>query len=135
MGFIFSDAKIDHAVDKFKFKLVLKFLSKRPPIDTLRTQIIKSLGFREVHIISFMDKFHILLHLTNEKNICKHGLGKGEWLGADNFNFLTSWWISTLKGAIGSGPLNFSSSITFDDVPHGLPSTIGYKICKVFKSI
>lgn len=42
LRFIFLDVEIDRAVDKFRFLLVLKFLPKRPLIDTLRKQIIKS---------------------------------------------------------------------------------------------
>lgn len=42
LGFNFLDVEIDRVVDEFKFLLVLKILSKRPLIDTLRKQIIKS---------------------------------------------------------------------------------------------
>lgn len=68
LGFVFTDAEIDRVADDLKFVLVLKFLSARPSIDVLRRHIIKSWGFVEVPMISFMDDFHVLLHLATEKD-------------------------------------------------------------------
>lgn len=46
----------------------LKFISKRPPIDTLKAHIIKSYNFMEVPMITFIDKFYVLLHLANKRD-------------------------------------------------------------------
>lgn len=62
-------------VDDLKFVLILKFLSHRPSIDVLCRIIIKMWGFLVVMMISFMGKFHVLLHLANEKDYL-HGCGK-----------------------------------------------------------
>lgn len=59
---------MDWAAEELKFPLVLKFVSKRPSIDVLRLQIIKTWGFTEVLMISFVDEVHVLLHLANEKD-------------------------------------------------------------------
>ncbi|KAI9195370.1 hypothetical protein LWI28_014229 [Acer negundo] len=56
------------AAKDLKHALVLKFLSSRPSIDVLGVQIIKTWGFSEVSMISFMDNHHVLLHLANKKN-------------------------------------------------------------------
>ncbi|XP_035546552.1 uncharacterized protein LOC118348611 [Juglans regia] len=68
LGFIFSDLEMEKAAEDLKFALVLKFLSSRPSIDVLRKNIIKTWGFSEVPMISFMNDFHVLLHLANEKD-------------------------------------------------------------------
>lgn len=68
LGFVFSDVEMDRVAEDLKFTLILKFLSSRPSIDVLQCQIIKTWGFSEVPMISFMDDFHVLLHLANEKD-------------------------------------------------------------------
>lgn len=68
---MFFDVEMDRAAEDLKFALVLKFLSKRPSIDVLRLKIIKMWGFSEVPMISFMDDYHVWLHLANEKD-CLH---------------------------------------------------------------
>ncbi|KAK3184522.1 hypothetical protein Dsin_031808 [Dipteronia sinensis] len=68
LGFVFSDAEMERAAEDLKYALVLKFLSSRPSIDVLRVQIIKTWGFSDVPMISFMDDLHVLLHLANEKD-------------------------------------------------------------------
>lgn len=69
LGFVFLYVEMDQAVEDLKFTLVLKFLPSRLAIDVIRVQIIKTLGFSEVPMISFMDEFHVLLHLKNQKVI------------------------------------------------------------------
>ncbi|KAK3188863.1 hypothetical protein Dsin_028424 [Dipteronia sinensis] len=68
LGFVFSDVEMERAAEDLKYALVLKFLSSRPSIDVLRVQIIKTWGFSDVPMISFMDDRHVLLHLANKKD-------------------------------------------------------------------
>lgn len=56
-----------------KYGLALKSLFKRPSIDVLCKHTIQSWRFREVPMVSFMDDFHVLLHLTNEMIMCMLG--------------------------------------------------------------
>ncbi|KAI9185127.1 hypothetical protein LWI28_004452 [Acer negundo] len=68
LGFVFSDVEMERATEDLKHALMLKFLTSRPSIDVLRVQIIKTWGFSEVPMISFIDNHHVLLHLANEKD-------------------------------------------------------------------
>lgn len=66
-GFSFYKAEIESAIENLKFALVIKFLSRRPPIDDISQIIIKAWGFSVMSMINFMDKFHVFLYLANEK--------------------------------------------------------------------
>lgn len=48
-------------------------------------------------MISFMEKFHILLHLTNERDYLHAWAREMRVLWAINFEFSTSQWASMLK--------------------------------------
>lgn len=51
-----SNTKIDKAAKDMRHALVLQFLSKRPPINILRTQIIKTWKFTvSLRLVSWID--------------------------------------------------------------------------------
>ncbi|XP_042958005.1 uncharacterized protein LOC122293494 [Carya illinoinensis] len=90
LGFVFSEVEISRVAKELKYALVLKFFSKRPSIDVLRRQIIKSWGFSEVPIISFMDELHVLLHLANEKDYLHAWAREGRYVAGCSFR-LFNW--------------------------------------------
>lgn len=59
---------MDKVAEDLKFALVLKFLAKHHSIDELRLNIIKTWDFKEVPMLSFMNLFHALQHLVNERD-------------------------------------------------------------------
>lgn len=71
-----SDVEMDRAVEECRYVLVMKFPMNRPSIDVLQLKIIKTWGFSEVLMISFIDEHQFLLHLTNEKRLFTY-VGKG----------------------------------------------------------
>lgn len=90
LGVVFSNAKIDRVLEDSKFALVLKFLSKRPSIDVLCLKIIQTWGFMEASMVSFMDDFHMLLHLANEKDYLHAWAREGRVVVACQFQ-LFNW--------------------------------------------
>lgn len=90
LGFVFSEVEMARATEELKFALVLKFCSKRPSIDALRLQIIKTWGFCEVPMVIFMDEFHVLLHLANEKDYLHAWAREGRFVAGCQFR-LFNW--------------------------------------------
>lgn len=68
LGFVISKAEVDKTMEDLCFSLVLKFTTRRPSIDIVWKKIIKTWGFLEMPTIKFMDNYHVLLHLANEKD-------------------------------------------------------------------
>lgn len=85
LGFVFSDAKMECATKELKFALVLKFIALHPSIHVLSNQTIKTWGFSEVPMISFMDDHHVLLHLSNEKDYVHAWAREGASMAGYNF--------------------------------------------------
>ncbi|KAF5445102.1 hypothetical protein F2P56_034180 [Juglans regia] len=81
---------MERAAKDLKFALVLKFLFARPSIDVLRRQIIQSWGLSEVPMISFMDNYHVLLHLANEKDYVHAWAREGRLVAGCQFR-LFNW--------------------------------------------
>ncbi|XP_042959294.1 uncharacterized protein LOC122294521 [Carya illinoinensis] len=72
MGFVFSELEMTKAADEFRYALVMKFMKSRPSIDKIRLTVVKTWGLTEVPTISFMDEFHVLIHMKNERDFV-HG--------------------------------------------------------------
>lgn len=68
LGFSFSYAKMEKALEDFKHALVLMFLTCKPSFNVLRSEILKSCGFAVTLTINFMDFFHVLVHLKNDQD-------------------------------------------------------------------
>lgn len=68
LGFVISKVEVDKTTEDLCFSLVLKFTTWRPSIDIVWKQIIKTWGFLEMPMINFMDNYHVLLHLANERD-------------------------------------------------------------------
>lgn len=59
---------MDRVAEDLRFALILKFVLAKPSIVVLRKQFIKTWGFVEVPMISFINNYHVLIHLTNEND-------------------------------------------------------------------
>ncbi|KAL5983360.1 hypothetical protein ACLOJK_017444 [Asimina triloba] len=56
------------AAEEYKFAIVMKFLRVRPPIDVIRLNVVKKWSLIETPMISFMDDFHVLIQMKNERD-------------------------------------------------------------------
>ncbi|TXG69366.1 hypothetical protein EZV62_004301 [Acer yangbiense] len=88
LGFIFSEMEMVKAEEDFRFALVMKFMRFRPSIDRIRLSVVKTWGLTEIPTISFMDDYHVLIHMKNERDFV-HGWTReascfGRYLGTDN---------------------------------------------------
>ncbi|KAK1577801.1 hypothetical protein Q3G72_024969 [Acer saccharum] len=88
LGFIFSEMKMVKAEEDFRFALVMKFMRFRPSIDRIRLSVVKTWGLTEIPMISFMDDYHVLIHMKNERDFV-HGWTReasrfDRYLGTDN---------------------------------------------------
>lgn len=72
MGFIFSESEMVKAAEEFRYALVMKFMRFRPSIDKIRLNVVKTWGLQEISTISFMDDYHVLIHMKSERDFV-HG--------------------------------------------------------------
>ncbi|XP_031287891.1 uncharacterized protein LOC116146622 [Pistacia vera] len=72
LGFVFSESEMVKVAEDLKFALVMKFMRLRHSIDKLRLHVVKNWGLIEIPQISFMDDYHILIHMKNERDFI-HG--------------------------------------------------------------
>ncbi|CAI9775528.1 unnamed protein product [Fraxinus pennsylvanica] len=90
MGFRFTEMEEKKLAEEFRFGLVLKFLTVRPNIDTIRLTINKTWGLREVPMVSFMDSKHVLVQLRNEVDYIHTWAREGRTKAGGNFR-LFKW--------------------------------------------
>lgn len=50
----------------------MKFMRVRPSIDEIRLNVVKKWGLVEILTISFMDVYHVLIQMKNERDFV-HG--------------------------------------------------------------
>lgn len=62
----FLEGELEKMVEDFKFASVLKFFDRCLPIDFVQQKIVKSWGFLEVPMTTFMDNQHILLYFVSK---------------------------------------------------------------------
>ncbi|KAL6005451.1 hypothetical protein ACLOJK_006018 [Asimina triloba] len=72
MSFVFSELEMIKAADEFRYALVMKFMKTRHSIDKIRLTVVKTWGLIDVPTISFMDEFHVLIYMKNERDFV-HG--------------------------------------------------------------
>ncbi|KAK1578171.1 hypothetical protein Q3G72_028139 [Acer saccharum] len=72
LGFIFSEPEMAKAAEDYKFAIVMKFMHARPSIDNIRFSVVKTWGLMETPTISFMDDYHVLIQMKNERDFV-HG--------------------------------------------------------------
>ncbi|CAI9760128.1 unnamed protein product [Fraxinus pennsylvanica] len=90
MGFRFTEMEEKKLAEEFRFGLVLKFLTVRPNIDTIRLTINKTWGLREMPVVSFMDSKHVLFQLRNEIDYIHTWAREGRTMAGGNFR-LFKW--------------------------------------------
>ncbi|KAL5995846.1 hypothetical protein ACLOJK_025917 [Asimina triloba] len=72
LGFVFMETEMTKAAEEYKFAIVTKFFRVRPSIDVIRLNVVKKWGLVEILTISFMDDYHVLLQMKNERDFV-HG--------------------------------------------------------------
>lgn len=85
-GFIFLEHEMSKAAEDFRFTLVLKFLRSCPSINLIRTTIIKTWGLTKIPTMSFMDCFHVLIQMQNEKDFIHSWAREGRTLAGCYFH-------------------------------------------------
>ncbi|KAL6012688.1 hypothetical protein ACLOJK_003177 [Asimina triloba] len=85
LGFVFSKTEMTKVAEEYKFAIVMKFLRVRPSIDVIRLKVVKKWGLIEIPIISFMDDFHVLIQMKNERDFMHGWAREGRvMVGTDN---------------------------------------------------
>ncbi|KAL5973702.1 hypothetical protein ACLOJK_030358 [Asimina triloba] len=60
------------AVEDYKFAIVMKILRVQPSINVIRLNVVKKRGLVEIPTISFMNDYHVLIQMKNERDFV-HG--------------------------------------------------------------
>ncbi|KAK3219917.1 hypothetical protein Dsin_013887 [Dipteronia sinensis] len=90
LGFIFSETEMVKAEEDFRFALVMKFMRYRPSIDKIRLSVVKTWGLTEIPTISFMDDYHVLIHMKNERDFVHGWTREGRTMEGNSFR-LFKW--------------------------------------------
>ncbi|KAJ0088691.1 hypothetical protein Patl1_32423 [Pistacia atlantica] len=90
LGFVFLDSEMVKAAEDLKFALVMKFMRVRPSIDKLHLHVVKNWGLIEIPQISFMDDYHILIHMKNERDFIHGWTREGRYVEGNPFR-LFKW--------------------------------------------
>ncbi|KAK0595455.1 hypothetical protein LWI29_006801 [Acer saccharum] len=90
LGFIFSEMKMVKVEEDFRFALVMKFMRFRPSIDRIRLSVVKTWGLTEIPTISFMDDYHVLIHMKNEQDFVHCWTREGRIMEGNSFR-LFKW--------------------------------------------
>ncbi|TXG59223.1 hypothetical protein EZV62_013796 [Acer yangbiense] len=90
LGFIFSEMEMVKAEEDFRFALVMKFMRFRPSIDRIRLSVVKTWGLTEIPTISFMDDYHVLIHMKNERDFVHGWTREGRIMEGNSFR-LFKW--------------------------------------------
>ncbi|KAL6012411.1 hypothetical protein ACLOJK_002898 [Asimina triloba] len=88
LGFIFSEPEMAKAAEDYKFVIVLKFMRARPSIDNIRLNVVKKWGLLEVPTISFMDDYHVLIQMKNERDFVHGWAREGRTMEGISFRYL-----------------------------------------------
>lgn len=126
MGFVFSGSENDKIAEDRKYGLVLKFTNQRPPITVLRANIIKFWGFTKVPMISFMYRYHVLLHVANERDYFH--VGRKGCCGLPIWTFQLVHGFQRQEWAFNCGTMVLSPQPSADDVSTRYVTDIGNKM-------
>ncbi|KAI9184748.1 hypothetical protein LWI28_000754 [Acer negundo] len=89
LGFIFSKPEMAKAAEDYKFAIVMKFMHARPLIDNIRLNIVKTWGLLEIPTISFMDDYHVLIQMKNERDFVHGWTHEGRTMEGISFRLVS----------------------------------------------
>ncbi|KAK2648879.1 hypothetical protein Ddye_016368 [Dipteronia dyeriana] len=90
LGFIFSETEMTKAAEEYKYAIVMKFLGVRPSIDVIRLNVAKTWSSVEILMISFMDDYHVLIQMKNERDFVQGWVREGRVMEGNSFR-LFKW--------------------------------------------
>lgn len=73
------------AVEEYKFAIVMKFMRVWPSIDVIRLNVVKKWGLVEIQTISFMDDYHVLIQMKNERDFVHGWVREGRVMDGNTF--------------------------------------------------